>query len=486
MATLLRTNPSRSRFDCEFVEKPPEAIQSECPLCLQILREPYQAPCCGQSFCQVCIEKIKTDSKPCPTCNEENFAFFHNKGLEISLHRFQVYCSHKQEGCEWKGKLGQLDDHLNLSPQPDKQLEGCEYSEIECIYCSELIKRPNITVHQNDLCPKRSFSCEYCHSYESDYDDVINNHWPVCGYHTVQCPNECGTALKRQVLENHVTRSCPKTVIDCDFHHVGCDVRLPRKDMPTHLKADLITHMSLQAASYKQLQEKVNKLESENETLKHQLETTQPQIETTHQAAEKVQQMEQQLATLQLTSKAESNTVLEIMKHFKLRVYNTVDITMHDYQQCKRLNSIWYSPPFYTHSRGYKLSLRVNADGLLRGQGTHVSVYVYLMKGEFDDLLTWPFQGKVAIKLLDRNGTGYQKTVDFKSSIPDTHNNRVTEGERSIHGLGLSMFISHITLQPHYVWNDCLNFRIKYKELKAASSSLIPVQYLMGNRSLAT
>ena len=98
MAALLRTNPSRSSFDCEFVEKLLEAIQSECPLCLQILREPYQAPCCGQSFCRVCIEKIKTDSEPCSTCNEENFAFFHNKGLEISLHSFLVYCSHKQEG----------------------------------------------------------------------------------------------------------------------------------------------------------------------------------------------------------------------------------------------------------------------------------------------------------------------------------------------------------------------------------------------------
>ena len=345
---------------------------------------------------------------------------------------------------------------------------GCEYSEIECIYCSELIKCPNVAVHQDDLCPKRPFSCEYCHSYESDYKDVINNHWPVCGYQTVQCPNECGTALKRQVLENHVVRSCPKTVIDCDFHHVGCDVRLPRKDMPIHLKADLITHMSLQAASYKQLQEKVNKLESENETLKRQLETTQAQIETTHQAAEKVQQMEQQLATLQLTSKAESNTVQEIMKHFKLRVYNTVDITMHDYQQCKRQNSIWYSPPFYTHSQGYKLSLRVHVNGFCGAQFAYVSVYICLMRGEFDDLLTWPFQGEVIIKILDRNGMGHQETIRFIDSQPDTHNSRVTQGERSENGLGTCDYISHSTLQQKYVRNDCLHFRITYKALKGA------------------
>ena len=199
-----------------------------------------QAPCCGNNFCRVCKERIKTDNKPCPTCKEENFVTFYNKGLEISFYKFHVYCSHKQEGCEWKGELGQLDNHL----------KECEYSEIECIYCSELIKHCNIAVHQTDLCPKRQIRCEYCHGYESHYEDVVNNHWPVCGYHPVQCPKGCGTCPQRQSLENHVTRDCPKTVIDCEFYHVGCNVRLPRKDMPAHLNENLVTHMSLQAASY--------------------------------------------------------------------------------------------------------------------------------------------------------------------------------------------------------------------------------------------
>ena len=158
---------------------------------------------------------------------------FYDKRLQRSLSELHVYCSNKQEGCEWKGELGQFNNHLNLSPQPDKRLEGCGYSEIECIYCSELITRCNINVHQTDLCPKRPFSCEYCHSYESHYEDVVNN--------------------QRQVLENHVTRDCPNIAIDCDFHHVGCDVRLPRKDMPSHLSKNLVIHMSLQVVSYSKL-----------------------------------------------------------------------------------------------------------------------------------------------------------------------------------------------------------------------------------------
>ena len=173
---------TKGGFDCEFVSIPSKGVQWECSVCLQILREPYQAPCCGNSFCRICIERIKTNNKPCPTCNEENFATYHNKGLQRSLYEFPVYCSHKKEGCEWIGILGELDSHLNLSPTPDKQLEGCEYSEIECSYCSELKKRCDVAVHQADLCPKRPFSCKYCHSYESHYEDVVK-HYSECSSH---------------------------------------------------------------------------------------------------------------------------------------------------------------------------------------------------------------------------------------------------------------------------------------------------------------
>ena len=42
-------------FECEFVEDPPQWLQTECPICLQILPEPYQVTCCGKSFCRQCM-----------------------------------------------------------------------------------------------------------------------------------------------------------------------------------------------------------------------------------------------------------------------------------------------------------------------------------------------------------------------------------------------------------------------------------------------
>ena len=44
----------------------------------------------------------------------------------------------------------------------------------------------------------------------------------------------------------------------------------------------------------------------------------------------------------------------------------------------------WYSNSFFAFKEGYQFCLKVNAAG---GAGTHVSVYLYLLKGPYDDKL---------------------------------------------------------------------------------------------------
>ena len=237
-------------YDCEFVEQPPKALQFECPVCLLVLREPYQVSCCGYGFCKVCILKIKETSQPCPCCKTENFDHFHDKRLKRSLSELKVSCINEIKDCAWTGEFGDLEGHLNSNPTKERQLKGCKFVEIECLYCAKLTVRSKIQSHQ-DNCSKRPFSCDYCGNYESNFEDVTTNHWPVCGYYPLPCPNKCGETLQRQNLQSHITNDCPLTIIDCDFKHVGCEVRLPRKDMPAHLQEGVVRHVSIQAEYYR-------------------------------------------------------------------------------------------------------------------------------------------------------------------------------------------------------------------------------------------
>ena len=78
-----------------------------------------------------------------------------------------------------------------------------------------------------------------------------------------------------------------------------------------------------------------------------------------------------------------------------------VEVIMTGFKLHSQKYSRWFSTPFYTHPRGYKMCLCVYANGTGDGRGTHVSVFAHLMKGEFDDHLKWPFLGNVTIQLLN-------------------------------------------------------------------------------------
>ena len=116
-------------YDCKFVKPLPDAFQTECLICQLVLREPYQTTCCGTSFCQTCIQQVQDNESPCPTCREEDFQVFSNKGLKRSLNKLHVYCTHSKDGCTWSGELPEIDQHLN---KEETQLVGCQFAEIRC------------------------------------------------------------------------------------------------------------------------------------------------------------------------------------------------------------------------------------------------------------------------------------------------------------------------------------------------------------------
>ena len=393
---------NREGFDCEFVEHPPEVFQSECPVCLQIIRDPYQVTCCGYSFCRSCIERIKADNKPCPTCNENVFSDFPNKGLKRSLYAFKVRCSHQKDGCEWTGELGQLDVHLNTYPPSEKRHNGC-----------------------------------------------------------------------------------PRTTISCDFVHVGCVVKLPRKDMPEHLRENLLTHTSLLATSHANLascnakqQAQISELVAENDTLRRKnvnLDQSHTTLSTSHTGLQaqisdlnaQVNSLKESHETLkasyqQLIQEAAAEGLKVAVPRTSIPLVPSDILTMNNFEQHKSDEDSWYSPPVYTHHQGYKICLRVDANGAGSDKGTHVSVFVYFLKGEFDDSLRWPFRGVIVFRLLNQlKGEDHETfSLTYDNTTADVYCSRVVYGKRAGSGWGQTKFVSHSQLNPKYLRNDTLQFQI--------------------------
>ena len=461
-------------YECEFVEPPDsKLLQSECSICLLILREPHIVSCCGHSFCETCIRHVQRDGKPCPLCNEPDFTTMANKGLKRTLNEFQVHCSHRELGCEWVGELGKLNHHLNVNPQPERQLEGCPFTSVKCSHCKDHIRRHVIAGHQIALCPQRPYTCEYCEEYESTFEDVVD-HWAECKCYLLMCPNNCNASesgIERQNLEHHMKEECPLTVVECDFHYAGCGVKLPRKDMAGHMKEDSVAHISLLAAENqrlaKQLLERdkiMQQLMQQNAELRNRIDQQRNELTQTVQR--------QQAAHLELASKV-AVLVQGQQQMEGLRQRSQIlpmNIKMDGFKELKDNNCQWFSLPFYTHMCAYKMCLCVYANGTSDGEGTHVSVYTYLMRGEFDSHLKWPFRGDITIQLLNRleNRRHHSMTINYNDKREDVYAGRVTVGEKAL-GWGIKQFISHSLLNFNrskncqFIKNDDLIFRVSVK-----------------------
>jgi TNF receptor-associated factor 4 len=176
-----------------------------------------------------------------------------DKRLQRTLNELQVYCCHKETDCEWVGELGGLPQHLNLQVNHlGDRFSGCQLVKLACKFCGNDFQRKDLLEHEGDECMQRPYSCEYCENFKATFHEVTIDHWPVCSFRPVQCPNECGISPKLQFLERHIEDECPLKMVECTFKYAGCKQTFLRKDMEDHMNQNLAIHMSLQAASHQQ------------------------------------------------------------------------------------------------------------------------------------------------------------------------------------------------------------------------------------------
>ena len=443
-------------FECEFVEKPPKAVQSECPICLLVLREPYQATCCGKSFCRLCANRAKARNQVCPTCNSGNFNLFYNLGLQQSLYDFQVYCTHKSKGCEWTGELRELDSHLNSDPPANNALEGCPFTLIKCpLNCSGCERgqiRKNYKRHVTDNIDKLL-------SLVVEQTSQINS---------VKLQNAQLRDRLADIEEND--RYLEQRVLDLEPIIGERDERIRWLE-----------------SKHEQIELKHKQLESKHEELEKEMKGQLSSIEGDKQYLEQqVTEMSTALSELGNNFKALEAKSRESENGVKLQqpvvasnrqpsqpLVRNVTVTykpsravftMTGFEEYKSDNDRWYSPHFYTHPNGYKMCLRVDANGYGPGRGTHISVYVCLLQGEFDDQLKWPFRGCITIEILNQEEDDEctVETVRLDENVPEKYCRRATpERPWDGGGLGYDDFLPHAKLKPKYLKNDCIKLCVK-------------------------
>ena len=386
----------------------------------------------GKKYLFVEETKKNLEALQCPIC------------LEIVLEPVQTSCGHlfckkcvdKVTRCPaCREQFTSVPDHFNNRRVKSLRVK-CPFTANGCKWMGDL---GDVGDHVAVQCEFQTKRCPYC-EFTTKQKEKLQQHLMTCNSHTFRCPNGCGTAPSRRGFNQHL-EECPEQLVRCKFSILGCDAVLPRKSMESHVatSAEHSTEFLLQ----------------------HVVKLT--------------DLVSQLCAKSGVSNSLEQKTWL-MNKILQKEPVPPWVIKMEGFQKREEENKSWYSDPVYSHFGGYKMCLRVDANGYGNGKGTHVSVFAYLMRGDNDDNLNWPFKGTIKVSLLNQLEDGQHHTKEpwsLSHNVPRECSGRVTQGERGKDGWGIRQFIHHQDLYKvgktcQYLKNDTLFFRVECFEPKIA------------------
>ena len=271
-----------------------------------------------------------------------------------------------------------------------------------------------------------------------------------CKYTDVKCSFGCLGHFKRGEVAEHQVNECPNRPAPLDSHaeHV-CILAAMNEEMNKR-----ITEIeSKQEATERALREVVAHSKRENEALKQEVAETRRENVALRQEVEGLKRDQRG---------GRPRSLVPLYTHIGIV---PIDFVMPDFKILKYDGEDWNSEAFYTHPQGYRMSLRVEPHGGSR-RATWVSLYIHLMRGEFDNSLSWPFRGTVTVMLLNQlaDSEHYARSYVFD----EVSGRRVVGGEYTS-GWGWPEFISDYELE----YNSARNCQyLKYGVLRFKVSSV--------------
>ena len=372
----------------------------QCPLCKWLLKDAVQISC-GHWLCLECAQEVFNQRTPhCPKddCAEVlagSPPFFPDRFVRREIARFSVHCVNHEKGCTWTGLAGELQLHFR----------SCQHSQIQCQYCNDWIVPAEQNVHLKS-CPQVQEACPFA---DIGCKETENMTRPCLSEHLT---GDVGLLKHLQVVAH-----CLKALFTL------ADEATSRE----HVRDELETFAANQnpwLAEMRTLKEDIKSTMTKNDDIIARLR----QLEQAQQS----RLSENEDRDFRLSNIENSNfdgTAIWKIPSFLQRMEDA---------RTGKYTSI-YSLPFYTGRYGYKMCLRLYILGDGVGRSTHMSLFLVLMKGDFDNLLQWPFTLKVTFKLLNQSG-GRDITDSFQ---PDPLSNSFQKPTRDMNvAAGCPRFVS--------------------------------------------
>ena len=397
------------------------------------------------------FEEVECTNK----CGESMQRRYHPSHIDTECPRREVNCQYCHEMGEHQFIEGQHKEECPRFPVPcpnkcevefvpredmEKHRVECQLEVITCSNeCGEKLKRQDLTSHVEMKCPCRKVNCQYCHN-AIEYQFIEAQHKEECPRLPLPCPNGCEVdTIPREDLETH-RKECPLEIVQCEYHSVGCDTKIPRKEKKVHDGKNVENHLML---------------------------TKQKLVSTEDKLANAIQQID--ALKLYIYTSVKLTTMASLFESGDQIC--PVVIKVSEYSKKEKNDANWYTESFCTHQMGYRMCLNIYPGGYDhgKGKGTHLSLFLHVMQGIYDDELTWPLQGTFEVKLLNQisDSEHLPVVINFNEGSEEC-GLRVITGDRAETGWGERYeLISNEDLHKHtttcqFLKDDCVYFEVNF------------------------
>ena len=279
-------------------------------------------------------------------------------------------------------------------------------------------------------CPYEQFGCKkdsYGKKPSEHEDHILKHHnYDHCVLEFTQGVLEENKNLKSQILQ--MTRD--KQTMDRKFQSLYNDYQILQNKCKELLEKSQKkeNEINLLIAKFHKLDNMVNSFEhNQYEKKENELKSIVGNLSTKGNSLfdinklstseELLKKVEDEQAMLS-ANLADTNLKVKLLEHRSTNgtlIYRLENFT-HRLEQARQ-GKIFalHSPPCFTSPNGYKFCLRVYLNGDGMGQGTHISIYFVLMRNHYDNLLEWPFQKKISIRMINHRSRQNDKRETFNT-----------------------------------------------------------------------
>ncbi|KAG8014918.1 TNF receptor-associated factor 5 [Nibea albiflora] len=407
------------------------------------------------------------------SCPYEQLQCF-NVGCRAALQRRHLQehlsstCPHRTEPCP------HCQQPLPLSLLQDHVLTSCPDVEVDCpSSCSQKLPRHKLKEHR-DSCPEVQVSCSYKRfgCCVQGQRARVKLHEDAAVNHHMLLVLKSNTHLEQQVevLQEEVLQRQQKVQTDSSLlDRLQQEVRPLLQRTSNHERIIGTAQLEVQRVS-RTLGPGLEELEQ----LRKSLDAVIQEVSETEALKEHLGTLEESLKrhsglldlhAAQLHRNKEHLQELEATSYDGRLIWKIDDFRKRRDAEVRGQPPCLSSVPFHSGRCGYKMAAKVYLNGDGEGRGTHLSLYVVLMPGDFDALLPWPFRQTVSLSVLDQSGAANHRTLSFKPDPMSKSFQRPGAESVSNIAVGFSCFIPLNKLEaPHnatYVSDDTLFVKVK-------------------------